>query len=75
MNDTTTKLLKVAAVSGGGMLVMRLIGPKLGERLDRMFEDAPDDFPPKWMYLNITAIRENTDHILEALTKVEAEVG
>lgn len=75
MNDTTTKLLKVAAVIGGGMLVVRLIGPKLGERMDRMFEAAPDDFPPKWMYLNITAIRENTDHILEALTKVEAEVG
>jgi hypothetical protein len=73
MKDTGTKLLKVAAVIGGGMLAMRLIGPKLGERMDRMFEQAPDNFPPKWMYLNITAIRENTERILDTVT--EASVG
>jgi hypothetical protein len=79
MKDIGTKLLKFAAVIGGGMFVMRLLGPRLGERLDRMFEDASDDFPPKWMFVNITAIRENTERILDALvddpTKIEAGAG
>ena len=79
MKKAGMNLLKVVAVVGGGILLMKLFGPKLGERMDRMFEEAPDDFPPKWMYVNITAIRENTDRILEALAKdsdrVEAEVG
>lgn len=61
------KLLKIASVLGGGLLIMRVAGPKLASGMDRMFENAPDDFPPKWMYLNITAIRENTERILEAL--------
>lgn len=78
MKELGIKLLKIAAVAGGGMLIMRLVGPKLSERMDRMFEDAPEDFPPKWMYVNITAIRENTERILEALasepTKLDSEV-
>ena len=31
--------------------------------IDRM----PDNAPPKWMFQNISAIRENTDRILELL--------
>ncbi len=27
----------------------------------------PDNAPPKWVFRNITAIRENTDRILELL--------
>jgi hypothetical protein len=79
MKETGIKLLKIAGVLGGGMLVMRLVGPKLGERMDRMFEEAPEDFPPKWMYLNITAIRGNTERILEALasepTKIDSGIA
>ena len=26
----------------------------------------PDNAPPKWMFRNITAIRENTDRILDS---------
>lgn len=66
MKETQIKLLKIAAVAGGGFVIMRLVGPKLGERMDRMFEEASEDFPPKWMYLNIIAIRENTERLLEA---------
>ncbi len=79
MKDIGAKLFKLGAVIAGGILVMKLVGPKLGERMDRMFEEASDDFPPKWMYLNVTAIRENTERILDSLakepTKVVAEVG
>ena len=67
MRSIGVKLLKVAAIAGAVILVLRLAGPRIGERMERMFEDAPDDFPPKWMHRNITAIRENTERILEAL--------
>ena len=50
--------------------VAKRFGPKLQnmdweERLERM----PDNAPPKWMFRNITAIRENTDQILELLDR------
>jgi hypothetical protein len=48
-------LAKRHALSGGGFDLERWIG--------RM----PDNAPPKWMFLNISAIRENTDRILELL--------
>jgi hypothetical protein len=35
----------------------------------------PDNAPPKWMFRNITAIRENTDRILELLESGRAEPG
>ncbi len=75
MKEIGFKLLRIAAVVAGGMVIMRLVGPKLGERMDRMFEKAPDDFPPKWMYLNISAIRENTERILEVLANEPDKVG
>ena len=50
-------------------------GPRLGQRIQRQSgEDAtagakarvrPDNAPPKWVFRNINAIRENTDRILE----------
>ena len=33
----------------------------------QMIEHMPEDAPPKWMFRNITTIRENTDRILELL--------
>jgi len=53
---------------------LRFVGPKLGKRMERMLEDAPGDFPPKWMYVNITAIRENTERILEVLQQAPEPV-
>ena len=36
----------------------------------------PDNAPPKWTFQNITAIRENTDRILELLDNEQrAESG
>ena len=34
---------------------------------EKRFERMPDNAPPKWMFRNISAIRENTDRILELL--------
>ena len=33
----------------------------------------PDNAPPKWMFRNITAIRENTDRILQLLESGQSE--
>jgi hypothetical protein len=34
---------------------------------EKRFERMPDKAPPKWMFRNISAIRENTDRILDLL--------
>ena len=34
-----------------------------------MIERMPENAPPKWMFRNISAIRANTDRILELLEK------
>ncbi len=71
----TAVLLAVAdaMLVGLGMLARRF-GPKRGN-IDRekRFEAMPDNSPPKWMFRNITAIRENTDRILELLESGRAE--
>jgi hypothetical protein len=38
-----------------------------GFDFERMIERMPDDAPPKWMFRNISAIRESTDRILRLL--------
>ena len=60
-------LILVAVLVGVGVLVRRFV-PDLG-KLDweKKFEAMPDNAPPKWMFRNITAIRENTDRILEVV--------
>ena len=35
----------------------------------------PDNAPPKWMFRNITAIRENTDRILQLLESGQPETA
>ena len=50
-----------ALLVGLGLLVKRF-----GQT---MLEGMPDDAPPKWMFSNIAAIRENTDRILEILDR------
>ncbi|HEX7444625.1 MAG TPA: hypothetical protein VF320_12095, partial [Acidimicrobiales bacterium] len=62
------KLLVFVAVLAGVGLLVRRFAPEL-EKIDweKKFEAMPDNAPPKWMFRNITAIRENTDRILEHL--------
>ena len=53
-------LLVVAGV------LAKLLSPKM-QNVDweKRFERMPENAPPKWMFRNIRAIRENTDRILE----------
>lgn len=56
------KVLAGAAVLIGLGVVAKRFGAT-------MFENLPDDAPPKWMFTNIAAIRENTDRILAILDR------
>jgi hypothetical protein len=64
-------LIIVGAVAGVALLARRAARMCGGCNFEQMIERMPDDAPPKWMFRNIGAIRENTDRILE---KLENEV-
>ena len=60
-------LIVVAVLVGLGVLVKRF-APDFGKiDWEKKFEAMPDNAPPKWMFRNITAIRENTERIIELL--------
>jgi hypothetical protein len=62
------KLLIAVAVLAGIALVVRRVAAGCG-RIDweQKFAAMPDNAPPKWMFNNIRAIRENTERIIELL--------
>ncbi len=73
-------LVALAALIGIGVLIQRwrVALPRVDweQRIERM----PDNAPPKWMFRSISAIRENTERILELLergrdTPVDASDG
>jgi hypothetical protein len=64
--------LVVLALIAAAALVLRLIGEASGGA-EAILERMPEDAPPKRIFTNISAIRENTDRILERLpASVEA---
>jgi hypothetical protein len=56
-----------AAALGAAAVARRAVRSRGGFDFERMIERMPDDAPPKWMFRNISAIRENTDRILRLL--------
>jgi hypothetical protein len=62
------KPLVFLAIVAGLAVLGRRLGPKM-QNIDweKRFAALPDNAPPKWMYRNITVIRENTDRILKLL--------
>jgi hypothetical protein len=68
------KALVFAAVFVGlGVLASRLGAKMQNIDWEKTFERMPDNAPPKWMFRNITAIRENTDRILQLLESGQPE--
>ena len=62
------KLLIVGgALVGIALLARRRASSWSGVDLERLIERMPENAPPKWMFRNITATRENTERILELL--------
>ncbi len=62
------KVLAAAAVLAVLGALARRFGPKMTAiDWEKKLEAMPDNAPPKWMFRNITAIRQNTDQILQLL--------
>jgi hypothetical protein len=62
------RLLVVGAAALGVAVCARHFARGCGGfDFEEMIERMPDNAPPKWMFRNITAIRENTERILEKL--------
>ena len=68
------KVLAIAAVLAVLGVLARRFGPKMpGIDWEKKLEAMPGNAPPKWMFRNITAIRENTDRILQVLESGQPE--
>jgi hypothetical protein len=68
------KVLAAAAALVGVGVLARLVGPKMGSiDWEKRSEAMPGSAPPKWMFRNITAIRDNTGRILQLLEPGHAE--
>jgi hypothetical protein len=61
------KALRWLPLIAGGVLLAKHFGPEMSCMCERVFEKMPDEFPPKRMYLNIVAIREQNDRIIQLL--------
>jgi hypothetical protein len=60
-------LMSGAAVTGAALVAKRLASRSSGLDFGRLFERMPENAPPKLMFRNISAIRENTERILRLL--------
>jgi hypothetical protein len=70
------KWLIFAAVLCGIGFLMKRFAPQAGKiDWEKKLAAMPDNAPPKWMFGNITAIRENTDRILDLLQHGTADDG
>jgi len=66
-------LIFAAVLCGLGMLAKRF-APEVGKiDWEKKFAAMSDNAPPKWMFGNITAIRDNTDRILDLLQRGSAD--
>jgi hypothetical protein len=60
-------LLVGAALVGIGVCARRCARGHGGFDFEQMIERMPENAPPKWMFRNISAIRANTERIIELL--------
>ena len=72
--------MKKALLLGGAVVGLIVGGKRLarncgGFDFEKMIERMPEDAPPKWMFRNISAIRANTEQILELLDSEHAETS
>ena len=69
------KLLASAVLVAGCVYAVRRFGPSLSEfamrHCEQMFEQMPDDFPPRRMMRGIDEIREQNTRILHQLERQE----
>jgi hypothetical protein len=68
-------LISGAAVTGAALVAKRLASRSSGLDFGRLFERMPENAPPKLMFRNISAIRENTERILQLLEGERTSAG
>jgi hypothetical protein len=61
------KWLAVALAVVGTVFVVKRVAGHRGLDFERVIDRMPEGSPPKWMFGNITAIRANTERIIELL--------
>ena len=70
------KALVFIAASIGLVVVAKRFAPRMQDiDWEKRFERMPDSAPPKWMFNNIRAIRENTDRTLELLEREQPDAS
>lgn len=65
------KLIIAGGAIAGAAVLARRWAASGGIDFGQMIEHMPEDAPPKWMFRNISAIRENTERILQLLESGE----
>ena len=60
-------IVAVVVVVGAGYLAKRLAPGLGGVDWEQRLAAMPDNAPPKWMFRNISEIRDNTERILDLL--------
>jgi len=71
-----SRWLIVGGAAVGAVVLARRLAPSCGGfDFAKMIERMPDEAPPKWMYLNISAIRANTERTLQLLEEQRAGSG
>jgi hypothetical protein len=68
-------LISGAAITGTALVAKRLASRSSGLDFGRLFERLPENAPPKLMFRNISAIRENTERILQLLESERTTAG
>jgi hypothetical protein len=69
------KLLVIAGAAVGAALIARRGAAHCRQfDFERMIDRMPENAPPKWMFRNVSAIRANTERILELLSAEQKEV-
>jgi hypothetical protein len=66
-------------IAGAAVIGIALVGKRIASRFDgidfeQLIKRMPEDAPPKWMFRNISSIRENTERMLALLEHEHEQV-
>ena len=69
------KIVPVLLIAGGAAVLARKFGSRMCSSMSEMIQRMPDDAPPKWMFNNITALRDEHVRILEQNERILDGLG
>jgi hypothetical protein len=62
-------------IAAAAILAKRRMSSAGGFDFEQWIERMPEGAPPKWLFNNISAIRDNTERTLQLLEKERASAG